>query len=154
MNSELDTQYKAQVDVIHQLEAKLLKQLQQQKQTATDAQKTTLIKLSRDFERVQQRAAQLIQRVTRLHKQQAADLSAGRAFQQDAAQTSNSNNVTQEDHYEQVQLQMEEDVSAMMMMYLSIYVSIWTCTVLVWYRITSLLVSTPLSLFFLLTFPF
>jgi hypothetical protein len=77
-------QYKAQVDVIGQLEEKLLRQLQQQKSAAVDKVKTTLIKLSRDFERVQARAVQLQGTVSRWHKQQAASAASAAATAQDA----------------------------------------------------------------------
>jgi hypothetical protein len=109
-------QYKAQVDVIGQLEEKLLRQLQQQKNAAADKTKTTLIKLSRDFERVQARAVQLQGTVSRWHKQQAAAAASAAAVAQDsdssgAAQAAAS---MQQDYYEQMQLQLEEDVSTVL----------------------------------------
>jgi len=109
--SELEMQYKAQVDVIHQLEGKLLTQLQHQKQTAIDKDKTTLIKLSRDFERVQARAKQFQEKVARWHKQEAA---AAVAVVDETANTmasENSAEASQQNYYEQMQLQLEEDVS-------------------------------------------
>jgi hypothetical protein len=108
-------QYKAQVDVIGQLEEKLLRQLQQQKRAAVDKVKTTLIKLSRDFERVQARAVQLQGSVSRWHKQQAASAA---AVAQDVDSSSGGGmagagaaSAAQQDYYEQMQLQLEEDVS-------------------------------------------
>jgi hypothetical protein len=107
-------QYKAQVDVIGQLEEKLLRQLQQQKSAAVDKVKTTLIKLSRDFERVQARAVQLQGTVSRWHKQQAASAASAAATAQDADSSgaaASAAAASQQDYYEQMQLQLEEDVS-------------------------------------------
>jgi hypothetical protein len=107
-------QYKAQVDVIGQLEEKLLRQLQQQKSAAVDKTKTTLIKLSRDFERVQARAVQLQGTVSRWHKQQAASAASAAAVAQDADSSgaaASAAAASQQDYYEQMQLQLEEDVS-------------------------------------------
>jgi hypothetical protein len=106
-------QYKAQVDVIGQLEEKLLRQLQQQKIAAADKAKTTLIKLSRDFERVQARAVQLQGTVSRWHKQQAASTASAAAVAQDADSSgaTAADASSQQDYYEQMQLHLEEDVS-------------------------------------------
>jgi hypothetical protein len=106
-------QYKAQVDVIGQLEEKLLRQLQQQKNAAADKAKTTLIKLSRDFERVQARAVQLQGTVSRWHKQQAAATASATAVAQDADSSgaTAADASSQQDYYEQMQLHLEEDVS-------------------------------------------
>jgi hypothetical protein len=83
-NDELEMQYKAQVDVVGQLQDKLHRQLQQQEQlisttgsggskptyppsSASDPyDRTTWLKLRRDFERVQTRANQLQESVQRM----------------------------------------------------------------------------------------
>jgi hypothetical protein len=124
--AELEMQYKAQVDVIGQLEEKLLRQLQQQKSAAVDKTKTTLIKLSRDFERVQARAVQFQGTVSRWHKQQAASAASAAAVAQDADSSgaaASAAAASQQDYYEQMQLQLEEDVSISIIVVVSVCVS-------------------------------
>jgi hypothetical protein len=108
--AEVEMQYKAQVDVIGQLEEKLLRQLQHQKTASSDKTKTTLIKLSKDFERVQARAVQLQGSVSRWHKQQAAS-AAAQAQDSESSGVAAAASESQQDYYEQMQLQLEEDVS-------------------------------------------
>ena len=102
-------QYNAQVDVIGQLEERVRTLLQQQKASASSSQKTALIKLERDFERVLQRAKQLQSTVVRQRKQAASKAKAAAAAA--AAQNGSNANQTPADHYEQQQLQLQQDVS-------------------------------------------
>ena len=97
-------QYKAQVDVIGQLEEKLKHQLQQYKSAAAASEKTTWIKLERDFERVKERAKSLQDSAARMRKQ-ADKLKAVEANNEEIMQ---NQNVSYE--YQQ-QLQLEQDVS-------------------------------------------
>lgn len=104
---ELNMQFKAQVDVISQLETKLLIQIQAAKDDGRHNKSTAVIKLSRDFERVQHQAVQYQEQVTRLHQQQAAVAAAA----QDTGGSGDSSAAVQEDSYQQLQRQLEEDVS-------------------------------------------
>jgi t-SNARE complex subunit (syntaxin) len=73
-NSELSMQYKAQVDVLGQLQEKIERLMQQYQHLSTqDAQKNTLIKLKRDFERVQSRVSALQDAAERVKKQRELD---------------------------------------------------------------------------------
>lgn len=112
--SELQLQYKAQVDVIGQLGDKVRRLVQEQKSnsatssssTTTTTMKTALIKLERDFERVQSRALSLQHSVTRQEQQAAASAAASRQQQE-----SQNNNNAVEEYQRQMQLQMQQDVS-------------------------------------------
>lgn len=128
-NEELSLQYKAQVDVVGQLEDKVRRLLStmQQKTDVTagsssssnsDSSRTAVIKLQRDFERVQARANALIQGMTKLEKelrQQAANASknntAALAYEQQLLlqQQQQQQNQQPLDHYQQVQLQLHHD---------------------------------------------
>jgi hypothetical protein len=111
--SELQMQYKTQVDVVEQLGDKVLRLCREQSVHTNNAStssssttKTALIKLQRDFERVQSRAMALQQKVTQTMAAAAA------AQQQDAeALSSNNPNQAYEDYQRQVQMQLQQDVS-------------------------------------------
>jgi len=140
---ELDLQYRAQVDVLKQLEDKVQRLLrqQQQQQSSTSSWGSAsggggggglgpVVKLQRDFERVQARSKALQGGVERLKQQQAEVL---QQQQQAAAHAAELNGLgsgsssagggnhhhpsaggggTDMDQYEQVQLQMQQDVSS------------------------------------------
>lgn len=96
---ELEAQYRAQMDVLGQLQEKIMKMLQQQSQT------TAVTKLQRDFERVKQRVTVIEDGVERILKSQ----------KQQQANKSMLDNIsapeTAEDSYQRLQLQMQQDVS-------------------------------------------
>lgn len=100
-NSELEAQLTAQTDVIHQLESKIKQELTK-KASASGSEKTTWIKLQRDFERVQSRASSLEETATRM-KQQAARL---KAVEDEQAHASHDPQASFE--YQQ-RLQLEQD---------------------------------------------
>lgn len=122
-SEELSLQYKAQVDVVGQLEDKVRQLLSTMPQktdvtagynSSSDSNRTAVIKLQRDFERVQARANALIQGMTKLEKelrQQAANASknntAALAYEQQLLQQQQSQQPL--DHYQQVQIQLHHD---------------------------------------------
>ncbi|KAL7558395.1 hypothetical protein ACA910_003260 [Epithemia clementina (nom. ined.)] len=109
---ELELQYRAQADVITQLGQKVhdlihLHRQQQSSGTGTTADsvlKTTLIKLERDFDRVQKQATALTQTVDRLRQQQQQKLS---AVHQESSSSSGA--AAYEQYQQQMQVQLEED---------------------------------------------
>jgi hypothetical protein len=124
---ELQMQYKAQVDVVGQLGDKVLRLCREQTvninnnsnnnstTSSNSTTKTALIKLQRDFERVQSRAMALQQKVTIQEQQQQQQAMAAAAAneqqqQQDDA-ASNNPNQAYEDYQRQVQMQLQQDVS-------------------------------------------
>lgn len=125
-NEELSLQYKAQVDVVGQLEDKVRRLLSTMQQKAdvsvgnsnsinSDSNRTAVIKLQRDFERVQARANALIQGMTKLDKelrQQAANASKNNTtaldYEQQLLQQQQQSQQPL-DHYQQVQLQLHHD---------------------------------------------
>jgi 7-keto-8-aminopelargonate synthetase-like enzyme len=101
-SAELQSQYAAQVDVLEHLSNKVKSLLA--KTTIAPNNTTTAtakIKLERDFERVQSRASALQERVARFQKATAAS---------NATQESLPNSATL-NYHEQVQLQLQQDVS-------------------------------------------
>eukprot|EP00523_Entomoneis_sp_CCMP467_P004290 CAMPEP_0168753234 /NCGR_PEP_ID=MMETSP0724-20121128/18822_1 /TAXON_ID=265536 /ORGANISM="Amphiprora sp., Strain CCMP467" /LENGTH=250 /DNA_ID=CAMNT_0008801559 /DNA_START=324 /DNA_END=1076 /DNA_ORIENTATION=- len=99
---ELELQYQAQCDVISQLGSKVHKLIHDQQLTATPQVKQTLVKLERDFERVQKQATALQVSVTRMREQQ-----------QQQGNNSNSDNgegtTAYEQYQQQMQVQLQED---------------------------------------------
>lgn len=117
---ELNLQYQAQVDVIGQLEDKVRRLFQSQSKIASSTTTGPLVKLQRDFERVQARAKALQGGVERLKREQkalqdqynrSASASAASAAAQESLSSSGGGGA-ELDHYEQVQLQLQQDVSA------------------------------------------
>lgn len=98
-HKELEAQYRAQMDVLEQLQDKIMKLLQQQSQT------TAVTKLQRDFERVKQRVTVIEDGVERILKSQKQQL-ANKSILENAATPE-----TAEDSYQLLQLQMQQDVS-------------------------------------------
>jgi syntaxin 7 len=96
---ELEAQYRAQMDVLEQLQEKIMKLLQQQTQT------TAVTKLQRDFERVKQRVTVIEDGVERILKSQKQQLANKSILDNTAAPE------TAEDSYQRMQLQMQQDVS-------------------------------------------
>ncbi|GAX17463.1 hypothetical protein FisN_5Hu113 [Fistulifera solaris] len=94
---ELEAQYRAQMDVLEQLQEKIMKLLQQQTQT------TAVTKLQRDFERVKQRVTVIEDGVERILKSQKQQL-ANKSILDNAAAPE-----TAEDSYQRMQLQMQKD---------------------------------------------
>ena len=118
---ELELQYRAQADVITQLGDKvhkLIHSYRERTQTTSSSStlsvssslKTTLIKLERDFDRVQKQADALTKAVVQMRQSEAAAEVA-------AAGTSSSTNGTSGTAYEEYQIQMQqqlqEDVGTM-----------------------------------------
>jgi hypothetical protein len=98
--------YKVQMDVLRQLEQRVRDLiLAQRKQSMNEAKKQTLIKLERDFERVQATAQSCRARVTRQQKQYQQR---GGAANADLEQNSAANALQQEQ--ERFQVQIQEDV--------------------------------------------
>jgi len=111
-DDELTVQYRAQVDVIGQLQDKLVRQLQQTKATVAAPKVAALTKLQRDFERVQARANSIQQNVakTDLLKKSGS----GKITSISTSRTTTtvvSRDGTQVDSYQQIQVQMQHDVS-------------------------------------------
>jgi hypothetical protein len=108
-------QYKAQVDVISQLQEKLTRLLQQSKSTfSSSSQKmAAIVKLQRDYERVQARALALQQNVTKMQLlKKAAGASRTTTTMSSTTTTVVSQNGTgQVDSYQQIQVQLQHDVS-------------------------------------------
>jgi hypothetical protein len=103
---ELEQQYKVQLDVLRQLEQRVRTQLQtSKKQSNGGSQHTALVKLERDFERVQTTAQACRAKVTKLQKQQQQRSAAAVAANQQSAAT----NAFQEEQHK-FQLQLQEDV--------------------------------------------
>lgn len=96
---ELEAQYRAQMDVLEQLQEKIMKLLQQQNQT------TAVTKLQRDFERVKQRVIVIEDGVERILKSQKQQIANKNILDNTAAPE------TAEDSYQRMQLQMQQDVS-------------------------------------------
>jgi hypothetical protein len=96
---ELEAQYRAQMDVLEQLQEKIMKLLQQQTQT------TAVTKLQRDFERVKQRVTVIEDGVERILKSQKQQLANKSILDNTSAPE------TAEDSYQRMQLQMQQDVS-------------------------------------------
>jgi hypothetical protein len=127
--SELDMQYRTQIDVLRQLEEKALKQLRlvSSSGSSSSAAATTFAKLTRDFELVRSHSSQLQDRVTKIHQAQAAQLKAsggggaagygGTDHLSDGGLDGTSNDpnaagaAAQQEYYHQIQLQLQEDVS-------------------------------------------
>lgn len=101
---ELQQQYQAQADVIGQLEDRVRRLL------AGAGQRTAADKLRRDFERVQARATALQSGVARLREEQAKLRKNQQQFEKHSAELGVSPTPTL-DHYQQVQLQLQQDVS-------------------------------------------
>lgn len=87
------------MDVLEQLQEKIMKLLQQQSQT------TAVTKLQRDFERVKQRVTVIEDGVERILKSQKQQLANQSILENTAAPE------TAEDSYQRMQLQMQQDVS-------------------------------------------
>ena len=102
--AELEQQYRVQLDVLRQLEKRVRDQFQTQKKQHGSSNNTALIKLERDFERVQATAQSCRAKVTKLQKQQQQRNAAA------ANQTEATNAFQQEQ--KKFQLQMQEDVSS------------------------------------------
>jgi hypothetical protein len=97
--------YKVQLDVLKQLEQRLREQILTQRKAANESSKQTLVKLERDFDRVQATALSYKAKVSRQQKQ----------FQQRGANEATSlvqNNAANALQQEQAQFQMQvqEDV--------------------------------------------
>ena len=102
--AELEQQYRVQLDVLRQLEQRVRGQFQTQKKQHGSSNNTALIKLERDFERVQATAQSCRSKVSKLQKQQ----------QQRNAAVANQTAATNAFQHEQkkFQLQLQEDVSS------------------------------------------
>ena len=110
-SAETAEQYKAQVDVVAQLASRVDTQLGTAKQRTTDATaKTAIIKLERDFHKVQERVAALLESVTQMRAAQqrkAAASASLRAQEQSGGQEA----MGHEEFQQLVQMQLQEDVS-------------------------------------------
>lgn len=109
--SELEQQYKVQLDVLRQLEQRLRQQiLSQRKQVGTsESKKQALIKLERDFQRVQGIAQSYKARVTRQQKQYQQRGTDPTGMGGMSADNRAANTLQQEQ--ERFQIQLQEDVS-------------------------------------------
>ncbi|VEU43958.1 unnamed protein product [Pseudo-nitzschia multistriata] len=111
---ELELQYKAQTDVLRQLESRLKEQILAQRQrlssqSQTSSQKQALAKLERDFERVQSSVVALRARVTKQQKQyQQRGYNGGGAGSNAAPGSEYSNNAAKT-ALEQQQLLVQQD---------------------------------------------
>lgn len=101
-------QYKAQVDVIGQLQDKLARLLQQTKSSSSSQKMIAVVKLQRDFERVQARALALQQNVTKMQLTTKPNRTGTTAM---SSTTVISKNGAQVDTYQQIQIQLQHDVS-------------------------------------------
>ena len=106
--TEADSQYHAQVDVITQLAARVDVQLATAKRQETGAVRTALIKLEGDFRRVKDRVAALQASVSKMRAQSAA-LKA--AQQQQAAGDATEESMGYEEFQRHMELQLQQDVS-------------------------------------------
>lgn len=96
-NEELNLQYRAQADVIGQLEDKLRRLISSQQQNSSS--NIALTKLQRDFERVQNRAKALTDGMARLQAEKA---------KQPEPQVEQEE---QTSYFQQMQIQLQQDVS-------------------------------------------
>lgn len=110
-DDELTLQYRAQVDVIGQLQAKLVRQLQQSRATVAAPKAAALTKLQRDFERVQARANAIQQNVAKTDLLRTTGSGKVTSVSSRTTTTVVSRDGTQIDSYQQIQVQMQHDVS-------------------------------------------
>lgn len=113
-NTETAEQYNAQVDVVAQLAARVDQQLGTAKQrTAAGQAKTAIIKLERDFHRVQERVSALQTSVSQMRaaQQRKAAASASLREHSDRGGGSGQEAMGHEEFQQLVQMQLQEDVS-------------------------------------------
>jgi hypothetical protein len=110
---ELGVQYKAQIDVLGQLEDKIRRLLQQTPPPKAAAPAQQWSKLQRDFDRVQQRVTAMQSAVERWKKQQQSATAVHISSSTPAA--------TSEDQKQQMQLLIQEDVRSRS------WISLWCC---------------------------
>ena len=104
-SAETAEQYKAQVDVVAQLAARVEQQMSTAKQSNNGQVKTAIIKLERDFRTVQERVAALQESVTKMRAAQQRKAAA-------AAQEQKGPEAMGHEEFQQlVQMQLQEDVS-------------------------------------------
>ena len=116
-NDELNLQYQAQVDVIGQLEDKVRRLINEANANSSKASSTTttaVLKLQRDFERVQNRAKALQEGVTKFRKEMSQKAAAARGTHNNSF-ANEQEQAQQEalDYYEQMQAQLQQDVRSM-----------------------------------------
>ena len=105
---ELHMQYNVQMDVVEQLEGRVKQQLANSPQTNSPQ----MVKLKRDFERVQARVRTLKLDAEKLEKGGKSSASGGNGGYTGASssvQTNNNNEAP--DSFQQMQLQIQQDVS-------------------------------------------
>ncbi|CAJ1962563.1 unnamed protein product [Cylindrotheca closterium] len=102
--AELEQQYDAQMDVLKQLERRLKEQILNLRRAATAGDKQALVKLERDFERVQITAESCKSKVSRQQMQFEQKKGSGlRVFE------NNSAAVTLQENHDRYQMQVQED---------------------------------------------
>jgi hypothetical protein len=104
---EIQTQYRAQVDVLDLLGRKVQSLLDNSVTSATTATATARTKLARDFDRVRAQAQNLQERVSRFQKATGAS-SAGAGAGSSSSQRNIANSA--DDYHQQVQVQLHQDV--------------------------------------------
>ena len=114
-SAETAEQYKAQVDVVAQLATRVEQQLSTAKQRTADTAKTALIKLERDFHRVQERVAALQESVTQMRAAQQRKAAASASLREHSDRGggggSGQEAMGHEEFQQLVQMQLQEDVS-------------------------------------------
>ena len=114
-STETAEQYSAQVDVVAQLAARVDQQLATAKQrTAAGQAKTAIIKLERDFHRVQERVTALQTSVTQMRAAQQRKAAASASLREHSDRTGGSGQeaMGHEEFQQLVQMQLQEDVSS------------------------------------------
>lgn len=100
---ELDAQYRAQMDVLGQLEDKIRRLIDEQLIHSSPQHQSTVTKLQRDFDRVQNRVRAMQSAVEKWKKQQHVKAAS-------IAPTTTANTLTVEEQQYQLQLQLQQDV--------------------------------------------
>jgi hypothetical protein len=98
--------YKVQLDVLKQLEQRLREQILAQRKVASESSKQTLVKLERDFDRVQATAQSYKAKVSRQQKQ---FQQRGAANEETSLVQNNAANALQQEQA-RFQMQVQEDV--------------------------------------------
>jgi len=106
---ELEQQYQVQLDVLKQLEERVRDQILAQRRQSSESQKQALVKLERDFERVQGLAQSAKAKVTRQQKQlQQRGGTSGSASAVALEQNTAANTLQMEQERFQIQLQQDK----------------------------------------------
>ena len=113
---ELQVQFDVQVDVVTQLEERVKQQLNTAQSSAPQ-----IVKLKRDFERVQMRVKNLKSEAEKLERQTKTTGGVGGAYP--GASSVASQNADSPDSYQLVQLQMQQDVSIIEFVEVSLFLS-------------------------------